>query len=346
MENKKWKGLETFFKSLHDKQIFLFGAGIQGERMGKFLKDRGLFSNIAGYIDNKKNGEIMELDGECLNIYSIDEAVDKINKKTVIIITAFSYEEVYRQLKKYKFYNMVEIYSYAELAHNVFLYSDYTEIIKEHSLPVIPKKIHYVWVGGKKPEEVVENINKWKEYCPNYEVIEWNEQNYDMNTVPYLKEAYESKLYGYVPDYLRLDVIYKYGGIYLDTDIELKKTLDELLYQDCFGCVDSSLTLNTGSGFGARPGMEIIREFRDYYKKIHFRKPNGEIDRRSCNSHQYEVLRKYGYKISDKFQKIQGMNIYPAIFQGRDYLNNEFCVTQKTFWIHWGNLSWFSKFHG
>ena len=343
MDNIQWHGLDAFFEHLKDKRVFLFGAGIQGERMGKFMLDKGLFSNMIGYIDNKKHGSVLKLDSAQINIYSIDDVASRMTDNTVIIITAFSHNEIYKQLEKCDFYHRIEVYSYAELAHNVFINSDYSRIVKDYTYPVIPKKIHYVWVGGEKPKEVVDNISNWKKYCPDFEIVEWNEKNYDMNKITYLREAYESKLYGYVPDYLRLDVLYKYGGIYLDTDIELKRSLDELLYQDCFGCVDSSFTLNLGSGFGAKPGCEIIRKFRDYYNSLHFRNSDGNIDRRSCNSHQYEVLRKLGYKTSDKFQCFEGMNIYPAIFQGRDYLNEESRVNKKTFWIHWGNLSWFSK---
>lgn len=90
---------------------------------------------------------------------------------------------------------------------------------------------------------------------------------------------------------MRLDIIYKYGGIYLDTDIEMIKKPDQLLYQECFGCVDSSMTMNLGSGFGAIPKTKIIRELRDYYDGITFIKEDGSEDNTSCNSHSYHVLK-------------------------------------------------------
>ena len=89
---------------------------------------------------------------------------------------------------------------------------------------MIPKKIHYFWIGGNpKPESVLYCIDSWKKYCPDYEIIEWNESNYDFTKNEYMRQAYEAKKWAFVTDYARLDVIYKYGGIYLDTDVELIK---------------------------------------------------------------------------------------------------------------------------
>ena len=92
---------------------------------------------------------------------------------------------------------------------------------------MIPKKIHYCWVGGApKPESVLVCINSWKKYCPDYEIIEWNETNYDFTKNKYMQQAYENKKWGFVPDYARLDIIYEHGGIYLDTDVEIIKSFD------------------------------------------------------------------------------------------------------------------------
>lgn len=99
----------------------------------------------------------------------------------------------------------------------------------------IPKIIHYCWIGkSEKPESVEYCIESWKKYCPDYKIIEWNENNYDFIKNEYMKEAYDSKKWGFVPDYARLDIIYNYGGIYLDTDVEIIKSFDALLNQEAF----------------------------------------------------------------------------------------------------------------
>lgn len=333
----------TFLEFLSSRKVFCFGAGIQGERMGDFLVDAGLGTHILGYIDNHKSGNCIVIDDFQYPILSLDEALPQLDADTFILITAYHFEEIYEQLAAADPEHRVAATSYAELSEQIFRQSDYPAVCKDYDMPVIPKVIHYVWVGGEKPLAVRENIAAWHRLCPDYEIVEWNEHNYDMGKCAYLKEAYESGLYGYVSDYLRLDVVYEQGGIYLDTDIELLRNLDDLLYQDAFGCVDGTLTWNAGSGFGARPRMEILRVCRDYYQNRHFRKEDGTIDRRSCTSHQYETLRAKGYRITGEFSCLDGMNIYPMIFQGYNYLMNTEYVTDKTYWIHHGTLSWFHK---
>ena len=94
---------------------------------------------------------------------------------------------------------------------------------------MIPKKIHYCWFGeNPMPDKDLENIESWKKFCPDYEIIRWDESNYDVNKIPYIKEAYECKKYAFVSDYARLDIIYHEGGIYLDTDVEIIKNIDFL----------------------------------------------------------------------------------------------------------------------
>lgn len=119
------------------------------------------------------------------------------------------------------------------------------------------------------------------------------------------------------------------------------KKPDDLLYQKCFGCVDASLVMNLGSGFGAIANMDIIKELRDYYDSVKFIKKDGTIDNSSCNTHSYLVLKSYGVKINDELQNVHGMNIYPMIFQGACQYTRRKKITDKTYWIHYGNMSWF-----
>lgn len=229
-----------------------------------------------------------------------------------------------------------------EVSESQLMVSDYKQIVKESDTPLIPKKIHYAWLGNNMPSKIQKNIEHWKELCPDYEFYEWNEKNYDISTNLYMKQAYENKMWGFVPDYMRLDIIYNYGGIYLDTDIKMVKKPDDLLYQKCFGCVDASLVMNLGSGFGAIPNMNVIKELRDYYDGVTFMNEDGSIDNTSCNTHSYLVLRNYGIKINDELQNVYGMNIYPMIFQGACQYTRRKKITDKTYWIHYGNMSWFN----
>ena len=212
---------------------------------------------------------------------------------------------------------------------------------------MIPKKIHYCWFGGKPiPDEFQQYMDSWREFCPDYEIIRWDESNYDVTKNRYMWEAYEAGKWGFVPDYLRLDIVYKYGGIYLDTDIELIKKPDELLYQEAFGCVDVTLTMNLGSGFGACPGSDIIRELRDYYDNVSFYCEDGSVNLTPCNTHNFFVIKKYNYQISNRLQNINGMNIYPMSFQGINSYTGKKMIVDNTYWIHYSNMSWMKERYG
>ena len=116
----------------------------------------------------------------------------------------------------------------------------------------IPKIIHYCWFGGKPlPNTAIKCIRSWKKHCPDYEIHCWNEKNFDINVCPYVKEAYEEKAWAFVSDYARLWIIYNYGGIYLDTDVELLKNIDNLLKYDVFMGFENKQYVNTGVGFWA-----------------------------------------------------------------------------------------------
>ena len=121
-------------------------------------------------------------------------------------------------------------------------------------------------------------MNSWKKYCPDYEIIEWNESNYDVTKNQYMYDAYKSEKWGFVPDYARLDIIYQYGGIYLDVDVELVQSLDELRYQDGFVGFEDQTEVNFGSGFGAAKGSRIIRELRDEYDRRKFVNEDGSLN--------------------------------------------------------------------
>lgn len=136
---------------------------------------------------------------------------------------------------------------------------------------MIPKIIHYCWFGGQpKPEMVLKCIESWKKYCPDWEIIEWNESNFDVSQHPYMKEAYERKKWAFVSDVARLLLVYNYGGIYLDTDVELHESLNELLIERAFFVFESDVYINTGVGFGCEKEHKSVETMLHYYDKRNF----------------------------------------------------------------------------
>lgn len=156
---------------------------------------------------------------------------------------------------------------------------------------MIPKEIHYCWFGKQeKPEMVKKCISSWRKYCPDWKIIEWNEDNIDVTSVPYMKEAYENKKWAFVSDVARLLVIYQSGGIYLDTDVEILAPLNALLKENAFYCFESNRNIATGLGFGACKNHKSVEIMLDYYREKHFVE-NGKIKMIPCPRVNTEALK-------------------------------------------------------
>lgn len=208
---------------------------------------------------------------------------------------------------------------------------------------MIPKKIHYCWFGGNPlPELALKCIESWKKFCPEYEIIEWNEKNFNININQYIKEAYKNKKWAFVTDYVRLEVLYKYGGIYLDTDVELLRNLDDLLNQEAFTGYETSLDIPTGI-IASQKGNKAIKIFLDDYKNRKFIKWNGNFDLTTNVTTITKIATdKLGF-IPEKGHQIleYGLSIYPKdYFCPKDYKTKEIVLTSNTYMIHHFNGSW------
>lgn len=200
----------------------------------------------------------------------------------------------------------------------------------------IPKIIHYCWFGGTPfPKLAQKCIASWKKFCPDYEIIEWNESNYDVTKNKYMREAFENKQWAFVSDYARLDIIYENGGIYLDTDVELLKPLDNLLSLTGFiGFEENKKLCATGLGFGAIPKLPIIKEFRDDYDNINFLTADGSFNLTPCPVFQTDILLKKGLCQDNSMQEIEGFTIFPdEYFCPKNWIGQT-NITPNTYSIH------------
>lgn len=208
---------------------------------------------------------------------------------------------------------------------------------------MIPKIIHYCWFGGSPlPELAQKCIASWQKFCPDYEIIEWNETNYDISKNQYMRQAYESKKWGFVPDYARLDIIYTHGGVYLDTDVELIKPIDDLLELDAFAGVEqNSEYVALGLGFGAVKQHPTIKAMRDYYDSLSF-VVDGEINLTPAPRINSAVLQSMGYAFSKQIMDACGIKIFPSeYFCPIDYATGELTITEKSYSIHHYAASWY-----
>ena len=214
---------------------------------------------------------------------------------------------------------------------------------------MIPKVIHYCWFGGNPlPETAQKCIASWKKYCPDYEIKEWNETNIDISSVDYMKEAYEEKAWGFVSDVARLQIIYEHGGIYMDTDVEIVKSLDVLLNNSAFfGMEDSSRNIPyvaSGLGFGAEKGNDLIGKILSDYQNRSFRKDNGILDKTPSPVIQTSLLKGKGFQQKNVLQIIDNAYIYPTeYFSPLSLKTGKLHMTENTYSIHHYSGSWLTE---
>ncbi|KAB1438243.1 glycosyltransferase family 32 protein [Candidatus Galacturonibacter soehngenii] len=210
---------------------------------------------------------------------------------------------------------------------------------------MIPKIIHYCWFGGGTlPESDKKNIESWRKYCPDYQIIEWNEENYDITSSKYMKDAYDKKKWGFVPDFARFDIVYKYGGFYFDTDVEIVKSLNPLLgYRAVMG-FEKMDSVNGGHGFGAEPGNDIIKELRDMYFNLNFILEDGKLNLTPSPVYITKQLQSKGLNLNNTIQNLGNMTVLPTdFFCPLEYDTGKLRVSSNTFSIHWFNASWLDE---
>ncbi|WP_278627391.1 glycosyltransferase family 32 protein [Thomasclavelia cocleata] len=217
---------------------------------------------------------------------------------------------------------------------------------------MIPKKIHYCWFGGtSQPESVRKCIENWKKVCPDYEIICWDESNYDINSNTYIKQAYEAQKWAFVSDYARLDILYHNGGIYLDTDVELLKSPSNLLKNKIFMGLDricieghGEFWVSTGLGFGSEKRNKQLLEFMGLYNDKLFIKADNSLDLTPTPIIITDYLKAKGFVDEDKFQYIDDLIIYPTeYFAPKNFITNDLNITSNTYSIHHYDNSWNKK---
>ena len=208
----------------------------------------------------------------------------------------------------------------------------------------IPKIIHYCWFGKNPlPELAQKCIASWKKYLPDYEIKEWNEENYDVRKIPYTAQAYDAKKYAFVSDYARFDILYQYGGLYFDTDVEVIKPLDEILKRGAFAGVESAGALAAGLGLASPAASPIYKEILDSYKNSSFIRNDGSMDLTTVVTRVSDIFKKHGFTDKNEIQKVDGITVYPSdYFCPKDYVSGNINITQNTYTVHWYDGSWLS----
>lgn len=229
----------------------------------------------------------------------------------------------------------------------------------------IPKIIHYCWFGkGPLPPSAIKCIESWKKNMPSYEIKRWDESNYDVNKNQYMKEAYQAKKYGFVPDFARFDILYRHGGIYLDTDVEIIRPLDDLLERGPFLGLESGTIngfvrmqnktkkpsfihsrVNPGLGIAGPAGFPIFKKVLDMYETKKFIKDNGKPD--TANNSTQLFAKHITFNKIEKIGNVlccDGLYIYPKeYFCPLGYVSRKLKITENTRTIHWYDATWLPK---
>ncbi|PYZ95075.1 glycosyl transferase [Salipaludibacillus keqinensis] len=208
----------------------------------------------------------------------------------------------------------------------------------------IPKIIHYCWFGRKeKPQIVQKCIASWRNHLQDYQIIEWNEENFNLNINRYVKEAYETKNYAFVSDYVRVYALFNDGGIYLDTDVEVYKSFDDLLHHHSFWGFEQENYIAT-STIGSSKGNEFIKSFLDSYDTKGFINDDGSKDTSTNVAIVTKMLLELGLKQNGDYQELEGLGaFYPQhYFSPYDYINCRNFKTKDSYCTHHFHKSWLS----
>lgn len=330
------------------EQIVCFGVGKQFRKFETFFMENNLDITLSFCVDNneKLHGEKILFAEKEVEVLPVD-CLKNINKSKTLLIVCANVNEVVRQLQREKQFQGIEYFAYSWiptlLVDDPAMSKSVPQDLHVCEVQKIPKIIHYCWFGGQEiPEKNRRWMESWKRFCPDYEIVEWNESNYDVTQNEYMYEAYQKKKWAFVSDYAGIDVICKNGGIYLDIDVELVANLDDLLYQHAFAGFESDQHVNFGLGFGAERDSEIMKWLRNDYKDRHFIKEDGSLDLTACPVIQTESLIKIGLQLNGEYQILQDrMTIYPEKMLSPKSIHTRIIETlDYTKSIHHFDASW------
>lgn len=337
---------EVFKNEIIEKnyKIVVYGYGVIGKITApQYLDDLGLKNNFLFFVDADKHKQ-GRFNNFCLGeicVYA-PETMFEIRDRFVVLVTGSRCSGIIYYLESQDDLKNVKVFILPMMLEQDSLSKHPVEIQKVSDTPLIPKIIHYCWFGGNPlPDFMQKCIETWKEYCPDYEIIRWDENNYDVKRHKYVRQAYELRKWAFVTDVARLDILYENGGIYLDTDVELIRNLDNLLYQPGFCGVEKWRILNTGGGCGAVSGNSMIGKMLDYRKEVAFLREDGSINTESSGTYESLPCIYEGFRPNNTMQVIDDLIIYPSeVFHPYDYLTEKCAISKNTFSIHHFAGSW------
>jgi len=334
--------LNTFIERISDKTVLAYGAGkilrTACDTLGAEMVDR-----IDCIVDVKGGADCFFEYGNFRVPVKTLESLNEINTNTsILLITPLVYYEIYEYLDNCAALDGIDCYIYPIMR----------EIAEPHLFPNvspnalmrIPQKIHCIWFGRSEMTDLNKRcMESWTKFNPTYEIVMWNEDNYDLNRFPYAYDAYDAKRWALLVDFARFDILYEHGGIYVDTDVEMTASWDFLLYNDFFGFIQNNW-FGMGNGFGSVAGNPILKQLmtpllQNDYTKIDVSKYSEKV---IVDNHNLEKCKSYGIDIWHEGEWINGgAKLFP---QDMVILNTRFAYkTANTIGIHYYERTWSSE---
>ncbi len=304
--------MNDFIQETEGKKVACFGNGYMINSLFNMYPHAIWEKRIAYIVDNDSRlwGKSANYYGHDIPIKSPETLRTEADGDTYVLITSMRYFEIIDQLDGMEELINTKCYLFS-LAH---AFTTFADGVPQPRLGVeqIPRVIHYCWFGDNEPgEQSKECIESWKRFCPDFEIKCWNEKNYDVGKHKYMEEAYKNKAYAFVSDYARLDILYNYGGLYMDTDVEVIKDLSPLLSHEAFcGFCLHAPRIASGLNMGSVKEQPVIKDMLDVYKYERY-VTDGGYNKTMCQVYNTKALVYHGLKTNGRYQVLDGMTVYP-----------------------------------
>lgn len=338
-------GIGALLQQINGRHLYCFGSGKQSDTFFEKYSGLGLEHKVIGFIDNDlcKAGKRKKINNRVVPIMAYSDFVRQYTKEDVVLITSIYWKDMLRQMDEETVLNGLECYV-DFLVDSTYETEKFT-ICGHSEKPVIPKVIHYCWFGEKEiPRQFQKYIASWKYYCPDYEIVRWDEKNFDVKKSKFVLQAHQAGKWAFVSDYARLDILQQYGGIYLDTDVELLKSLDVLLHDKVFCGFEQNNYIGFGPGVGAVKDSEVIGEIKELYDTMDFLYQDGTYNNTSCSVYQTQILKERGFLLNNKYQYRDGIAVYPSeVLAPLIWNSTDTAITENTYAIHHYASTWWEN---
>lgn len=340
-------GAEKLFEILKTKDLICWGSGKHFRNITcPFLCKSALIDNLRGFAGTIEK-ESVEIAGHSYDVFGKEELAEMESDKTVILVAVTGYEEILNQLRsdpRLAGFEAVPAIYLESLYEDILLLSVNKPPLNYHKndRQLIPKIIHTTWFSAEPmPKLYQQCLESWKKHASGFEIKIWDMETYKPDHCLFFEQAIEHRNWAFASDYARADLLRRYGGIYMDLDVEMLRPIDDLLYNDAYMSFESLDRIECGSGMGAGPGHPIIQEVCESYENRPYLKADGTWDNSTCPVRFTQVIEKHGLKKDGGFQQVEDITVYPfEVLTGKSFDTGIIYNTELSYTVHHHNGSW------